>query len=95
MTSFSEAPKFDDKGEVATKPYVTRLHNGRCVHNARKSSVQTGHKMIGAYKAPRIAARFSVYEHGNRRPASRNIWIRPLGEYDAGPKAEAKTEEKK
>lgn len=89
-----EAPKFDDKGEVVKKAYATVLHNGVCVHNRQEILGQTGHKMIGTYKGAKEHGPIQLYEHGN--PVRfRNIWIRPLGEYDAGAKAEAKAEEKK
>lgn len=78
-----EAPKFDDKGEVTTKAYVTVFHNGVCVHNRQEILGQTGHKMIGTYKGAKEKGPIQLYEHGN--PVRfRDIWIRPLHQYDEG-----------
>jgi hypothetical protein len=80
-----EAPKFDDKGEVKSKAYVTVFHNGVCVHNRQEIIGETMHQRIGTYKGAKDKGFIQLYEHGN--PVRfRNIWIRPLGEYDAGEK---------
>lgn len=80
---FFEAPKFDDKGEVVKKAYVTVLHNGVLVHHRQEILGRTNHREIGTYKGAKEKGPIQLYEHGN--PVRfRNIWIRPLGEYDAG-----------
>lgn len=81
-----EAPRFDEKGEVKTKAFVTVLHNGVAVHNRQEIHGQTNHRSIGTYKGAKEKGYIQLYEHGN--PVRfRNIWIRPLGEYDsAAPK---------
>jgi len=85
---FFEAPKFDDKGELKEKAYVTVLHNGILVHNRQEILGRTNHKQIGDYKGAKETGPIQLYEHGN--PVRfRNIWIRPLGEYDV-PEKQAK-----
>ena len=82
---FFEAPKFDEKGEVKSKAYVTVLHNGVLVHHRQEILGRTNHREIGNYKGAKEKGPIQLYEHGN--PVRfRNIWIRPLGEYDANAK---------
>jgi hypothetical protein len=83
-----EAPKFDDKGEVVKKAHVTVLHNGVCVHNRQEILGRTNHREIGTYNGAKERGPIQLYEHGN--PVRfRNIWIRPLGEYDAALKKDS------
>jgi len=82
---FFEAPKFDEKGEVKSKAHVTVLHNGVLVHHRQEILGRTNHREIGNYKGAKEKGPIQLYEHGN--PVRfRNIWIRPLGEYDANAK---------
>jgi hypothetical protein len=84
-----EAPKFDDKGEVIKKAHITVLHNGLVSHHRQEIVGPTNHRSIGSYKGAKEKGPIQLYEHGN--PVRfRNIWIRPLGEYDAAAKDEAK-----
>ena len=83
---FFEAPKFDDKGELKEKAYVTVIHNGIMVQNRHEILGHTNHKQIGDYKGAKETGPIQLYEHGN--PVRfRNIWIRPLGEYDTPEKS--------
>jgi len=80
-----EAPKFDDKGEVTKKAHITVIHNGVVVHHRQEILGRTNHRSIGNYKGAKDRGPIQLYEHGN--PVRfRNIWIRPLGEYDAAEK---------
>ena len=80
-----EAPTFDEKGEVKTKAFITVLHNGLVVHHRQEILGQTNHRSIGTYKGAKEKGPIQLYEHGN--PVHfRNVWIRPLGEYDAAAK---------
>jgi hypothetical protein len=82
---FFEGPKFDEKGELKSKAYITVLHNGVLVHHRQEILGRTNHKEIGNYRNAREKGPIQLYEHGN--PVRfRNIWIRPLGEYDAAAK---------
>ena len=73
------------QGELKQKAYVTVLHNGILVHNRQEILGRTNHRQIGDYKGAKSTGPIQLYEHGN--PVRfRNIWIRPLGEYDAGEK---------
>lgn len=82
---FFEAPKFDEKGEVKSKAFITVLHNGVLVHHRQEILGRTNHREIGNYKGAKEKGPIQLYEHGN--PVRfRNIWIRSLGEYDAADK---------
>jgi hypothetical protein len=59
------------------------LHNGVLVHNKRELLGGTNHRQIVPYKQDKGIGYIELYEHGN--PVRfRNIWIRPMHEYDAG-----------
>lgn len=75
-----EAPHWED-GKVMKKAYVTVLHNGVVVHHRREIMGTTNHRTASAYGEPQEKGGIELYEHGN--PVRfRNIWLRPLGEYD-------------
>jgi len=76
-----EAPRFD--GEKLVKPArVTVLHNGVVVHHAQEYIGPTSHRDVGVYSPHPDRLPFRLQDHGN--PVRyRNIWIRPLGQYDA------------
>jgi hypothetical protein len=77
-----ETPRWDENSKLVKKGYVTVLHNGAVVHHRRELTGNTGHRIVGTYDKPHPPRGFiELYEHGN--PVRfRNIWIRPLGEYD-------------
>ncbi len=76
-----EAPRWDAEGKLEKKAYVTVLHNGVVVHHRRELNGFTQHRTVGDYKKRQEKGPIELYEHGN--PVRfRNIWIRPLGEYD-------------
>lgn len=75
-----EAPHWED-GKIAKPAYVTVLHNGVIVHNRREILGTTSHRAAPKYGSPQETGPIELYEHGN--PVRfRNIWIRPLGQYD-------------
>ena len=75
-----EAPRWEGDNQVK-KAYVTVLHNGVVVHHRREILGTTGHRIAPKYGKPQEKGPIELYEHGN--PVRfRNIWIRPLGEYD-------------
>jgi hypothetical protein len=76
-----EAPHWDAGGNLTKKAHVTVLHNGVVVHHRREMMGTTGHRSAPAYGRPQERGYIELSEHGN--PVRfRNIWIRPLGEYD-------------
>jgi hypothetical protein len=76
-----EAPRWDAEGKLEKKAYVTVLHNGVVVHHRRELHGFVNHRTVGDYKQRKEKGPIELYEHGN--PVRfRNIWIRPLGEYD-------------
>jgi 3-keto-disaccharide hydrolase len=74
-----EAPEFE--GDKLVEPaYVTLIHNGVLVHHRKAYIGGTTHKAVAKY-SPHGPAPIRLQDHGN--PVRyRNIWIRPLGEYD-------------
>jgi len=78
-----EGARWNDQGELTRKASVTLLHNGVIVHNKRELQGGTNHRSIEAYKKDDGTGFIELYEHAN--PVRfRNIWIRPLHEYDQG-----------
>jgi hypothetical protein len=76
-----EGARWNEQGELTRKASVTLLHNGVVVHNKRELLGGTTHRQIVPYKKGPETGFIELYEHGN--PVRfRNIWIRPLGEYD-------------
>lgn len=76
-----EAPRWNEQGEITRKASITLLHNGVIVHNKRELHGGTTHQKIVPYRKHAETGFIELYEHGN--PVRfRNIWIRPLGEYD-------------
>src|SRR5688572_23046334 len=81
-----EGPRWNEKGELTRKASVTVLHNGLIVHNKRELLGGVTHREIQPWRKHPEKGYIALYEHGN--PVRfRNIWIRPLGEYDAAEKA--------
>jgi hypothetical protein len=62
---------------------VTVMHNGVVVHHKQELWGNTNWKTVGNYNKPHPPkGPIELYEHGN--PVRfRNIWVRPLGEYDS------------
>jgi hypothetical protein len=60
------------------------LHNGLVVHHGQELLGGTGWRRLAEYGRAHPPKGFiELYEHGN--PVRfRNIWVRPLGEYDGG-----------
>jgi hypothetical protein len=76
-----EAPHWSDDGQVMKRAFVTVLHNGVVVHHRREILGITNHRSEPKYGGKQEKGPIELYEHGN--PVRfRNIWIRPLGEYD-------------
>ena len=76
-----EGPRWTD-GKLTRKASVTVLHNGVAIHHKRELYGSTPYRALGNYDNPHPpTGHIELYEHGN--PVRfRNIWIRPLGEYD-------------
>jgi hypothetical protein len=76
-----ESPRWDDSGKQIKSGYVTLIHNGVVLHNRRELLGGTNHRQIVPFKQHPPHGFIELYEHGN--PVRfRDIWIRPLGEYD-------------
>lgn len=76
-----EGPRWDAAGKLTRKASVTVLHNGLLLHHKRDLLGGTNHRAFPTYKQHPPQGFLELYEHGN--PVRfRNIWLRPLGEYD-------------
>jgi hypothetical protein len=74
------APRFKD-GKLETPGYVTLLHNGLVLHNHTALLGTTSHKAMPKYSPHEPKGPIKLQDHGN--PVRyRNIWIRPLKDYD-------------
>lgn len=75
-----DAPKFD--GDNVAKPgYFTVLHNGVAIHHHAEIVGRMAHKDPAKYSPHPDMMPLLLQDHGN--PVRyRNIWVRPLGEYD-------------
>jgi Domain of Unknown Function (DUF1080) len=83
-----ESPRWDDKEALIKKANVTVIQNGVVLHHKREFIGATDgvggvpHTALGAYLKPHAPEVFlELQDHGN--PVRyRNIWVRPLGDYD-------------
>jgi Domain of Unknown Function (DUF1080) len=76
-----EAPRFDADGKLTKPGYATVFFNGVCVHNRKELNGPTNHRATDPYKAYNSLGPISLQDHGNPT-RFRNIWIRPLGQYN-------------
>ncbi len=77
-----EAPVFE--GEKLVKPaYATVLHNGVVLHHRQPFIGRMTYRQVATYAPHEPEGPLALQDHGN--PVRyRNIWVRPLGRYDAG-----------
>jgi hypothetical protein len=75
------APRFSAAGAVDRPAVATVFHNGIVVHHATPFWGPTAHKKIDPYTPETARGPIALQDHGN--PVRyRNVWIRPLREYD-------------
>jgi len=74
------APRFKD-GAVEAPATVTVFHNGLVVHNRTALIGSTVHRALGKYEPHPATAPLMLQDHSH--PVRfRNIWVRPLKDYD-------------
>ena len=75
------APRFKPAGTLDRPAVVTAFHNGVLVHNATAFWGPTQHKKIDPYTPDTATGPIALQDHGN--PVRyRNVWIRPVKDYD-------------
>ena len=75
-----EAPKFEGD-KLAEPAYFTVFYNGVLVHHRKASLGATVYREVAQYKRHEPKEPLLLQDHGH--PVRfRNIWIRPLGQYD-------------
>lgn len=76
-----EAPRWNELGELTRKAAVTVIHNGVVLHHRKEFRSPVAHRELGEYRRYSSKGKINLQDHGN--PIRyRNIWIRPLREYD-------------
>jgi hypothetical protein len=77
-----EGPQWDKDGKLIKKACVTSILNGVVVQHKKEYMGPTKHKETTSYDGVKTSrGPISLQDHGNPM-RFRNIWIRPLGEYD-------------
>ena len=69
--------------KLVKKAAVTVIHNGVVLHHRKEFIGAVSHRRVGTYKPHEPKGPIVLQDHGNPT-RFRNIWIRPLGEYDEG-----------
>jgi len=75
------APKWDAAGQLVKRAAVTVLLNGVVIHHHKEFLGETRHGEVATYGKPQLRGPITLQDHGNPT-RFRNIWIRPLGDYD-------------
>jgi hypothetical protein len=77
-----ESPRWDENGKLVKKANATVIHNGVLLHLKRDLIGTTPHRQVGNYDHSHPPEMFiELQDHGNTT-RFRNIWVRPIGEYD-------------
>lgn len=81
-----ENPRWDADGKLVKKAAVTVIHNGVVLHHRREFTGHTPHRANGNYDRPHPPTAWITLQDHDNRTRFRNLWVRPLGEYDAAAK---------
>lgn len=77
-----EGPQWDKDGKLIKKACVTSILNGVVVQHKKEYMGPSKHKEVSSYDGVKATrGPIGLQDHGNPM-RFRNIWIRPLGEYD-------------
>jgi len=79
-----ESPRWNDKGELTQKAYITVLHNGVVIQHRTELIGSTDGIGGGAWRSPSVykkhdpAVFIELQNHNGNPDRYRNIWIRDL-----------------
>lgn len=77
-----EGPQWDKEGKLVKKACVTSILNGVVVQHKKEYMGPTKHKEVTNYDNVKSSrGPIELQDHGNPM-RYRNIWVRPLGDYD-------------
>jgi hypothetical protein len=77
-----ESPRWDANGKLIKKANVTVIQNGVLLHLKREYQGSTPHRANGSYDNPHPPEVFIELQDHNNPMRFRNVWLRPIGEYD-------------
>lgn len=77
-----ESPRWDENGKIIKKANVTVIHNGVLLHHKREYLGNTPHRTVGTYNKPHPPEVYIELQDHDNPMRFRNIWVRPIGEYD-------------
>ena len=76
-----ESAQWDTAGNLTRQASVTVIHNGVVLHHKQQFTGPTGHRNVLPNTPYSGMGGIRLQDHGDA-VRYRNIWIRPLGEYD-------------
>ena len=77
-----ESPRWDASGKLTKKANVTVIQNGVLLHHKREYQGNTPHRANGDYNNPHAPEVFIELQDHNNPMRFRNVWLRPIGQYD-------------
>jgi hypothetical protein len=76
-----ESPRWEE-GKLVKKANATVIHNGVLLHHKREYQGTTPHASNGNYNRPHPPEMFIELQDHNNPMRFRNVWLRPIGQYD-------------
>ena len=71
-----------EDGKLVSPAYITVVHNGVLLHHRQAALGPTGHRNLANYDTPHPPAGPLRLQDHNNPTRFRNVWIRPIRDYD-------------